>query len=71
MTSMETIVRPFQTREVAPPRRILTSERQGDENLRLEIGRNASAGGQVLTTTYSSSVTRYMTHVQREVTTGT
>lgn len=67
MTNLETIVRPFQTRDVTPPRRIESSESDGSENLRLEIGKNASAGGKMLITTYSASISRYMTKQEKEV----
>lgn len=57
--SIERIVRPFQTRNVAPPNRILpTTPETVAENVVLQLGLNGS--GKTLSGSYSHRSSRYM-----------
>jgi hypothetical protein len=62
----EGLVRPFQTRDLSPPKiepNTLTSEQK---TVKFEWGKGKSSGGSVGTWNASTSVTLYMTKQQRE-----
>lgn len=66
MPNLETVVRPFQTRDVTPGRRVVAAQgNEPIENLVLRFG--DSGNGVSWSVSYSVSVTKYMTKRQKEL----
>lgn len=64
MSSLETIVRPFQTADVSPARPFFNAAKAAPQNVILQFGRGG--GGKVLTGSASISATYYMTQYVNE-----
>ncbi len=64
MSSIESIVRPFQTPDSAPPRPFFIAGKAGAPNVILQFGRGG--GGKVLNGSASSSASFYMTQYNNE-----
>ncbi len=66
-SSLERIVRPFQTNVITPPQRVLTDyQAEPEDVITLEFGRNGS--GKTLQGSYSNTVTLYMDTKLKETT---
>lgn len=66
MPNLETIVRPFQTRDVTPARRVAANDaNEAVENLVLQFGK--SGAGVSYNISYSHSFEKYMTKRQKEL----
>jgi hypothetical protein len=65
--SMEKIVRPFQTYDITPPRRIIDPEEEPDENVILQFGKGGSSGKETASGSASHSVSWYQDKKKKEV----
>ncbi len=64
MTNLERLIRPFQSRDTTPSRRVPTSEPDKNENMVLSVGGKGSV--KTYQISYSISVTQYMQKQERE-----
>jgi hypothetical protein len=62
--TLETIIRPFQTNDVSPPRQYFNAGQVGVPNVRLQFGR--SGQGKTFTGSYASRQSNYMTQYDNE-----
>ena len=66
MPSLERIVRPFQTKDVTPPKRILQKSEDTVDNVLIQCGKIGST--KTFNASYSSTITSYVPNQQRELT---
>jgi hypothetical protein len=65
MTSLERIVRPFQSQDVTPPQRIVDTSESAPENVLIQCGQSGST--KTFNSSYSSTITSYVKANQREL----
>jgi hypothetical protein len=65
MTSLERIVRPFQSKDVTPPQRILNPSEPPVDNVLIQCGQNGST--KTFNSSFSSTVTSYVEAKHREL----
>ncbi len=65
MTSLERIVRPFQSKDVTPPRRILAPSEPPVDNVLIQCGQAGST--KTFNSSYSSTITAYVEAKHREL----
>jgi hypothetical protein len=66
MTSLERIVRPFQSKDVTPPQRIFSPSETPVDNVRIVCGQTGST--KTFNSSYSSTITSYVENRHRELT---
>ena len=66
MPSLERVVRPFQTKDVTPPKRILQKSEDTVDNVLIQCGKIGST--KTFNASYSSTITSYVPNQQRELT---
>lgn len=66
MSDFESIVRPFQSGDVSPPRRYINGTSAGVPNVLLQIGRTGA--GRTFNGSYSLRATYFMTRYENEKT---
>ncbi len=64
MTSLERIVRPFQSKDVTPPQRIEDTTDTPPENVLIQCGQSGST--KTFNSSYSSTITSYVKANQHE-----
>ncbi|MDE2284704.1 MAG: hypothetical protein KGK33_08840 [Hyphomicrobiales bacterium] len=65
MTGLERIVRPFQSKDVTPPQRILNPSEPAVDNVVLRCGQSGST--KTFNSSFSSTITSYVANKQREL----
>ena len=65
MSSLERIVRPFQSRDVTPPQRILNPSEPPVDNVLIQCGESGST--KTFNSSYSSTITSYVEAKHREL----
>ncbi len=65
MTSLERIVRPFQSRDVSPPQRILNPSEPPADNVLIQCGESGST--KTFNSSFSRTVTSYVENKHREL----
>lgn len=65
MTSLERIVRPFQSKDVTPPQRIFNSSETPVDNVLVQCGQAGST--KTFNSSHSSTVTSYVENKHREL----
>ena len=65
MSSLERIVRPFQSKDVTPPRRILSPSESPADSVLIQCGQAGST--KTFNSSYSSTITSYVENKYREL----
>jgi len=65
VTSLERIVRPFQSRDVTPPQRILNPSAPPVDNVLIQCGQSGST--KTFNSSFSSTITAYVENKHREL----
>jgi len=65
VTSLERIVRPFQSRDVTPPQRILNPSEPAADNVLIQCGQSGST--KTFNSSFSSTITSYVENKHREL----